>query len=75
VPPIRKPIIEQTPGQEAMTSRLQRTLNNVHQDVSNITASDIPFEATAADWVSPAPTNLQDAISRLAASAGAHPVP
>lgn len=77
--PVRLPTVEHTPGQEAMTNKIQRSLSGMRQDIndnlSSLTAADIQFTPNPADWVAPAPTNLQDAIRRLAASAGAHPVP
>lgn len=51
----------------------------IHQqfgaELDGLDASRIPFTATAADWVAPPPTTVAQALARLAAAAGAHPVP
>ena len=73
---MRQPIVESTPGQEAMTQRIQRTFDGLHQDVSGLSASDIAYTpSNSSNWVSPAPTTLQQALDRLAAAGGTTPVP
>lgn len=52
--------------------RIQRFVDS---RVSALSAESVPFEADAADWVAPVPTNVGDALRRLAAAGGTHPVP
>lgn len=68
-----------TPGLQALEGSVRDMGTQIHQQFSaeldGLDASRIPFTATPADWVAPAPTNVADALRRLAAAAGAHPVP
>lgn len=70
-----------TSGEEAAIrahGSTSRVFGSIERDVAALearTARDIPFEADPADWVAPVPTTVHDALRRLAASAGVHPVP
>ena len=74
---IPQSVLEQTgdPSHTQLHGNIQRTFDRLTSSVNAVTAASIPFSANAADWVAPAPTNVQDALRRLAAAAGAHPVP
>ena len=67
------------PGMVPMETATRRALDQMHAqfggELDALTAASIPFAANAADWVAPAPTTVQEALRRLAAAAGAHPVP
>lgn len=55
---------------------VQRALSDVSLDVDALEASlsAVPYTpGSSGDWVAPAPTNLQEAIDRIAAAIG--PVP
>ena len=74
--PARPHVLPRFGGDPAANGReVQRALDGMRTDVSRLTAEDIAFEATPADWVAPVPTNLHQAITRLAAAGGTHPVP
>lgn len=49
---------------------------DLHRQMTSLDASEISYSpGDAADWVSPAPTTLAEALDRLAAAGGVTPVP
>lgn len=74
--PPRRPVLESTAGAEGQDRRVQRALDGLHQDMSGLDAGDVAYTpSSAASWVSPAPTTVQQALDRLAAAGGVTPVP
>jgi len=63
------------PDHVGLETNVRRALDQARGQMDGLSAADIAYSATPADWVSPPPTNLQQAVTRLAASAGVHPVP
>lgn len=67
------------PELSALEGAVRDMGTQIHQqfgaELDGLDAARIPFTATAADWVAPPPTTVADALRRLAAAAGAHPVP
>lgn len=66
----RRIVLERPTGNpEADRGGIQRALDGLDAYAIAYTPSD------PTDWVSPAPTNVGDALDRIAAAAGANPVP
>lgn len=58
-----------------LEGNVRRLGDQLHGQLLALDADDIAFSAAPADWVAPVPTTLGEAVRRLAAAAGAHPVP
>lgn len=71
------PVLTSTgdPAHGALETNVRRMADQLNGQIGALSAADIAFTAVAADWVAPVPTTLAEALGRLAAAAGAHPVP
>lgn len=66
------------PDHVALEANVRNALDQTHVQLGALTAADIAYEATTADWVAPAPTTVAEALRRLAAfahAASGTPVP
>ena len=61
---------------ESGDPNVQRGFDGLFEDLSSLSAEDVAYTpGNSADWVSPAPTTVQQALDRLAAAGGVTPVP
>lgn len=64
------------PDHSTLEGNIRRSFDQVTAGVNGLAATGISYvPGNPSDWVSPAPTTVQQALDRLAAAAGAHPVP
>lgn len=75
-PPLRRVETTGRPELVGLERSVQQHLDGLRGDIRDLDAGSVAYTpSNPADWVSPAPTTAQEALDRLAASAGAHPVP
>lgn len=70
--PVRAHLLERggRPEYEDADSRTQRALDGINGDLREVEAMATDatrYSASGADWVAPAPTTTQEAITRIAA--------
>lgn len=64
------------PELEQLEANVRRALDQGHGQLGALDATDIAYApGTPSNWVSPAPTTVQQALDRLAAAGGTVPVP